>query len=76
MVRLHFRAKKDIMSSGVQYNVNCPHCVFLFTKLYPNFESFTDMITDKEYEIFNKVFLYLHNGNEFCDRGIKLTGIK
>lgn len=65
------------MSSGPQYNVNCSHCVFLHTVFMPNFESFgEDMLSDKEYELFSKVFVYLHNGNEYCDKGVKLEGRK
>lgn len=38
----------------------CPHCEFI-EKLYSNIES------DKEYWQMTEVFVYLHNGKDYCN---------
>lgn len=39
----------------------CPHCLFL-EKQYP------EPLTDREYFTFTEVFVYLHNGKDYCNK--------
>jgi hypothetical protein len=40
----------------------CPHCEFLSTR----FES-GDTINNREYWLMTEVFVYLHDGKDYCD---------
>lgn len=43
---------------------NCPHCEFLFKTFNP--VERTD-VTEREYWLMTEMFVYLHNGKDYCD---------
>lgn len=50
---------------------NCPHCEFLFKTFNP--VERTD-VTEREYWLMTEMFVYLHNGKDYCDYNNKQKG--
>jgi hypothetical protein len=51
-------------------NENCPHCTFLHTF----FSTISDM-TNREYWIFTEMFVYLHDGKDYCNRNNSISEV-
>jgi len=48
--------------------MNCPHCKFL-EELFRD----DDIKNNREYWIMTEIFVYLHNGKDYCDYGKKMS---
>jgi len=42
----------------------CPHCEFI----YNLFVEKIDAMTEREYWILTEIFVYLHDGKDYCDK--------
>ena len=49
--------------------MTCKHCEFLDSIFKPIFEC--DDVTNREYWIFTEMFVYLHDGKDYCDINVR-----
>lgn len=56
----------DIFKKGEQMS-KCKHCEFLDKIFDPILKS--EDSTNREFWIFTEMFVYLHDGKDYCDKG-------
>ena len=53
-------------NKAVSSEIKCPHCKFI-NELSEHLSKSPDKMTNREYWLITEIFVYLHNGKDYCN---------